>query len=624
MKFPKHPQSRRAGVALIMVLILVGVSILILAGVMRRTESVAILNERNNNYVVTCNAAEAAVEKIYSYMAYDFQNQGLLTVTNNLSMYRGNIPGDGNSYWSNFQFSDGQGNSGKTYVNYAYTYSGNLPSAYPGLFTTNAPVYRIVSNVVRTDSRYNVVGTAQEDVLLAMVPLSNWAIFYNGRLEFTQCATMIVNGSVFANGDIYVGTSASLTFSLDVGTAGTLSAPGVDGLSSYGTNQSSWNTIFNATPAYTINKPSLTVSLNMTNSHFLIDIPPSGEDSMSVTGQQRLYNKAQMILIVTNSSVGGTPTVLLTLQNSLNGDVPGNDSSKAPYTYTNATAASLSTNLPFLSLTNTFTDQREGKTALVTQIDVGQYSTWVATNSRVQNKLSASSGIYPTILYVADRRKATASQLPVVRVSNSAQLPANNNIGFSIATPNPLYTWGDYNTQISSSGSQSTQNNNPDNKVPAALLSDSLTILSSSWTDSQSYTTYSSGNSSLDASANTTINAAIVTGTMPSTGTSATTFSGGVHNLPRLLEDWANKHLYLNTSIIRLWDSNMATNQFRNPGNFGQPNPYYDPPTRHYTFDTSFLDPTKVAPGIPVVLFPIRFAWCVPPPNIYTYTPAHN
>ena len=209
-------------------------------------------------------------------------------------------------------------------------------------------------------------------------------------------------------------------------------------------------------------------------------------------------------------------------------------------------------------------------------------------------------------------------------MSNSAQLPANNNLGFSIATPNPLYTWGNYNTQISSSGSQSTQNNNPDNKVPAALLSDSLTILSPSWADSQSYSTYSQSSGTMDAS-ETTINAAIVTGTMPSTGTSATTFSGGVHNLPRLLEDWSNKDLYLNTSIIRLWDSNMATNQFRNPAGWsGVVKPYYNPPTRHYTFDTRFLDPTKVAPGIPVVLFPIRFAWCVPPPNTYTYTPAHN
>ena len=117
-----------------------------------------------------------------------------------------------------------------------------------------------------------------------------------------------------------------------------------------------------------------------------------------------------------------------------------------------------------------------------------------------------------------------------------------------------------------------------------------------------------------------------MTGTVPSTGTNGTTFSGGVHNLPRLLEDWSSKNLWLNTSILRLWDSNMATNQFRNPAGFTPTpvNPYYNPPTRHYSFDLNFLDPSKVPPGIPVALVPIRFAWGVPPPGMTNYTPVHN
>lgn len=628
-------RPRRAGFALLMVMVMSTASIMILSADMNRTRSVAIQNNSYNTYNTCGYAAEAAVEKIYARMAYDFQSFGVAGVSNNMasSLYATNIPtANENTFWSKFQFTDAQGNAGKTYVGYAYSYAGPLPSAYAGLFTTNAPVYRIISNVQMTNGNTpNVVGTAQEDVLLALVPLTTWAIFYNGLLEFSQCATMVVNGRVQANGPIYVGTSASLTFNSGVSTTATLTAPLVDGLSSGWTpsDPNSWRTTFNANPGYATNVASVTVSLNMTNSHFLIDIPTNGESPTSSTGQQRLYNQAQMVLIVSNTStsVSTNLSVQLTLQTSVNGQVPGNDSSKdtTSFYYTNATPGLLTSNLPFLSITNIGYDQRETDTNLFTQIDVGRFASWVSTNTAVQNKLPASSGIYPTILYVADRRPRTTTQLPAVRLVNGAQLPANGSgtpLGFTVATPNPLYVLGNYNTQTSAGSSTGTNNTY---EVPAALLSDALTVLSTNWTDSQGFSTYAKG-SNIFAAADNTINAAIITGTVPSTGTSDTTFSGGVHNLPRLLEDWTGVNLYLNTSILRLWDSNMATNQFRNPSGFNPTpvNPYYNPPTRHYSFDQNFLIPAKVPPGIPVALVPIRFAWGVPPPNTITFTPTHD
>ncbi|MDR3458417.1 MAG: hypothetical protein P4N60_13280 [Verrucomicrobiae bacterium] len=634
MKIQAPPNSRRTGFALIMVLIMVTISLVILAGALNRSQTVAILNQHNVDVSVCQTAAEAAVEKVYGRMAYDFQSFSVAGVSNNLlnNVYQNNIPKTTEDpFWGNFNFSDGQGNSGKTYVSQVATYSGPLPSAYQGLYAApGSPVYRIVSNVTRSNSITAVVGTAQEDVLLAMVPLNTWAIFYNGLLEFSQCATMIVNGRVQANGAIYVGTSASLTFNSGVSCTHTLSAPLVDGLGSGWTpgTASTWNTTFNATPGYTTNVASVTVSLNMTNSHFLIDIPPAGESVSSSMGLQRLYNEAQIVMIVTNdiSNSGTNPTVSIKLQTSINGMVPGSDSLPTILTYTNASPSFLSTNLPFLSLTNQSYDQRESKTNVFTQIDIGKYATWAANNSSVQTKLPAVNGQYPTIMYVADRRNVNANQLPSVRLVDGAQLPANNNMGFTVATQNPLYVEGNYNVQTAaSSANASAGSTNTIYTVPAALMSDALTILSPNWTDDQGYSTYDNTQSKFDA-ADMTINAAIVTGTMPSTGTSGSTFSGGVHNLPRLLEDWSGKNLWLNTSILRLWDSNMATNQFRNPQGFNPSpvNPYYNPPTRHYSFDLNYLNAAKVPPGMPVALVPIRFAWGVPPPGSVTYTPTHN
>jgi hypothetical protein len=635
MKILLSSSPRRDGFALIMVLIMVTVSLMILAGSLNRTQTVAVLNNHNVDLNSCDNAAEAAVEKVFARVAYDFQSYGVAGVSNNMiaGVYKNNIPNTTeNPFWANFTFADGQGNSGQTYCQQVGTYAGPLPSAYQGLFSApGSPVYRIISNVMRTNSVTGVTGTAQEDVLLAMVPLNTWAIFYNGLLEFSDCATMTVNGRVQANGAIYVGTVASLTFNSGVSCTASLTAPLNGGLTSGWTpsSASTWNTTFNATPGYSTNVASVTVSLNMTNSHFMIDIPPAGEAPTSATGVQRLYNQAQLVLLVTNdlsNNPGANPTVMLTIQTSINGAVPGNDSLPTILTYTNASPTSLSTNLPFLSLNNLTYDQREQKTNLFTQIDVGMLATWAATNAAVQNVLPAANGQYPTILYVADRRNANANQLPSVRLMDGAQLPANNNIGFTVATMNPLYVWGNYNVQTAGSAANaSAGSTNTSATVPAALMSDSLTVLSPDWTDDQGYQTYNNSSSAFDATT-MTINAAIVTGTVASTGTSATNFSGGVHNLPRLLENWSGQSLWLNTSILRLWSSEYATNQFRNPYGFtpAPVNPYYNPPTRHYAFDLNYLNPADVPPGIPVALVPIRFDWAVPPPGVVTYTPAHD
>ena len=89
-----------------------------------------------------------------------------------------------------------------------------------------------------------------------------------------------------------------------------------------------------------------------------------------------------------------------------------------------------------------------------------------------------------------------------------------------------------------------------------------------------------------------------------------------MHNLPRLLESWTSINLWLNTSIVCLYNSMYATNTFISPGGAGS---YYNAPTRHFSFDLNYFDPAKQPPGIPTALVPIRKNWTVPPPNTVTY-----
>ena len=147
--------------------------------------------------------------------------------------------------------------------------------------------------------------------------------------------------------------------------------------------------------------------------------------------------------------------------------------------------------------------------------------------------------------------------------------------------------------------------------VPAALISDALTILSANWADSKSAGSYSS----LNSPANLTLNAAIITGNVATTGTSATTFSGGVHNLTRFLENWSSNTVTYNTSIVCLFQSTMANKQFLMPYSSSNPSGYYNPPTRNWGFDPTFYDPNKQPPGVPCALVPIRYNWSIPAPG---------
>ena len=477
--------------------------------------------------------------------------------------------------------------------------SNNFPSSSGGGY----PV--LATNFTNNEISFSASATGPQKFYRLkspwIIPLTSFAIFYNGPLEFSTAPYMVLNGLVHANGPIYLGSGSLVTFNQPVTTTDAISSPAADGFGPWTTNN--WNVNFYGSPPFITNltQPDLAqiVQIGTNNPHGMIEIPPAGENPGSPP-ILRFYDEAQMVLLVTNSLSGGTnPSVELILQN--NGFVA--DPSPIVLFYTNASPGLVKTNLPFLSLTNVFYDGREMKTNLVTQIDVGLFASWILTNYVVQAK-------FPTglnMLYVADQRIFSPAKMSVVRLVNGAQLPANNNLGFTVATLNPLYVLGNYNVQIASStNNASAGTTNTAYTVPAALVSDALTVLSGSWSDATSLTkSYSLYLSSYQVVADDTINAAIMTGTVPSTGTGDTNFSGGIHNLPRLLEYWVSRNLWLNTSIIRLWDSQMATNTFRNPLNFSPPpvNPYYNPPTRKFSFDPNLLNANKIPPGVPVLYF---------------------
>jgi hypothetical protein len=182
-------------------------------------------------------------------------------------------------------------------------------------------------------------------------------------------------------------------------------------------------------------------------------------------------------------------------------------------------------------------------------------------------------------------------------VVNGATLPIG---GLTVATGRPLYVFKDYNSDTANRGSANTAATQP-----ASLVADAITILSDGWSDANSKSDVGSRKA-----ANTTINAALLTGVVETT---LGHYSGGMENFPRFLEDWSPDGvavtLTYNGSMVKMFPSLYATNAWNNNNNI------YDPPARNWAYDINFDDPTRLPPKTPSLLKVIRGKWTTVPPG---------
>jgi hypothetical protein len=609
------PQS--GGYAILLTLFMAAVSITLLVATMSRLSGDADLNARSGQYNTSLFAAEAAVERVVARMEYDYYNGGEAWISNNLSIYRAYYPGVDSgeaavtsNYWSNFQFSDAQGNVNATYVNIQGPSRVWQPiqSQWAGL-NGWATTYRVLSNAKQTNGRFSLTNAVQEDIELDSIPVFQFAVFYNGLMEYTWCATFAVNGRTHANGNIFISASsgATLTFNSLVTSTGGIYQTNWDGhlASAMGPTIFATNNAA-GTPGYSTNVAVLQLPIGTANTpsavQQIVQLPPAGGDTNTALAQSRFYNKAGVVVLVSNASITVSVKTSMT-------DTPTNIVEVfAP------TNKYVSTNFPWLTVSsNAFVDFREAsKKVKATEIDVGVLKNWLPTNAVVLSKFTGGSGQYPNIFYIADLRDQASTELAAVRLKNGSIIPTNgaaSPTGWTIATLNPLYVQGNYN--LGPGGAAGT--NNTSATYPASLVSDALTILSTNWNDSLTLT---NNTLSSRSATSTTINAAVLTGTVysnPTDWTDTNHFSGGVMNLPRLLESWTGQTLTMNTSIVNLFNSMRATNFFVNPGL------YYFAPTRAFTFDNNFTNYAKLPPGTPTVSVLNRANWRVPPPNNVNY-----
>jgi len=209
------------------------------------------------------------------------------------------------------------------------------------------------------------------------------------------------------------------------------------------------------------------------------------------------------------------------------------------------------------------------------------------------------------VLKLADAgmNAALQSYLPVMPPASLCPQSAANPTGcggFTIASENPVYVQGNYNSSVSDPF-WGTANASPPTQAPhsaASIIADSVTLLSNSWSDMGSLMFPTApGNRGTNAPAYYRM--AISGGKnipfpIPTWGGVSKDFGtdGGMHNFLRYLETW-NNPLNYDGSLVSMYYSEYDT------GVFKCCTTVYNPPTRNYYFDVLFLNPANLPPATP-------------------------
>jgi Tfp pilus assembly protein PilX len=167
--------------------------------------------------------------------------------------------------------------------------------------------------------------------------------------------------------------------------------------------------------------------------------------------------------------------------------------------------------------------------------------------------------------------------------------------GFTVASENPVYVLGNYNSASSDpfwgGGSNTTPHSN------SAIIADSVTLLSNSWSDVNSLnnpTTMGNRNASVTYYRTAVAGGKNIPFPQPSWGAQDFGTDGGMHNFLRYLENWGGQYIYYNGSLVSMYYSEYNT------GTFKCCTTVYGAPTRAFAFDTLFLNPSDLPPGTPM------------------------
>ncbi len=392
----------------------------------------------------------------------------------------------------------------------------------------------------------------------ALIPIFQFAIFYDDVLEWHPGPPMTLGGRVHSNGDLYLGSNSGLTIESFLTAAGAIR---------HGRDPEAGQAVGTGFVKIKDASGAAQDMKNPDGTWLDHDDPTWLQASMQRWGgkvQDAAHGMSKLKLpleasqdphgIIAPASGGNTDSFEGKASLKI---VNGQALFFQGGTWIDVTASLTSAGV--LS-SSTFYDGREGKTVSARDIDISKLNT---------------SPYWPTngIMYTRDTQ--SGSNLKATRLINGSSLKT----GLTLASDNPVYSKGNYNSV---------------NKKGAAILADAYTVLSASWNDANSTNSLSSR-----VAGNTTANVCFVSGNVQS---ASNNYSGGVENFPRFLEQWDSKNFTWSGSMVQMWQSQYAKSTW----SYGS---YYTAPNRIWTFDSDLLNPDNLPPGTPMVNAVVKRGW---------------
>jgi hypothetical protein len=429
------------------------------------------------------------------------------------------------------------------------------------------------------------------------------SIFYQGDLELNPGNDTTITGDISANGSIYMGPKSGKTLTID-GTVRYLTYLNADATHDsgvyYNPNAPAPANVTIVKPTYTkdatielLERPENLISgidaNAIANSRPDLFGPALNIDTITWTDAERAKaqnNVYRSIIVpppavsasseypnasVTTADDPGIATCRAYTKSGLIIRIASNNTVNVSQVIDGVTTDVTSQFKAAISDTSQFYDEREGKVVQVNAIDMGKLNTALQT-------------YYPSfngVLYV-NLQNSSPTKPAAIKITNATNLlPATANapiVGLSVATNGGLYIQGSFNT----TPLPNSDANDP-HYMPTMLMADTITVLSTNYTDSNKTRTLSARVASLSdaetSAGGMTINAGLLTGNTASTGAIGTS-SGGAQNLVRYQENWANQNITFNGSLGCLFQSTQFTQPFSGPGKIYQP-----PANRDFVYD---------------------------------------
>jgi hypothetical protein len=194
--------------------------------------------------------------------------------------------------------------------------------------------------------------------------------------------------------------------------------------------------------------------------------------------------------------------------------------------------------------------------------------------------------------------------------------PDNSKGGFTVGSENPVYIFGDYNSNPGDLIWNTPPGADGAGMAAAGIVADAVTVLSNAWLDQNSFynvwptNPYSGVNSvgfNVPAPARTAATSyyrvAVASGknmnfpfpAWENNNDYGFGTDGGVHNFIRFVEDWSGSTLNYEGSLVSLYYATYGTGTFK-CCNYS----VYVPPARNYIFDPDFTIPSQLPPGTPM------------------------